>query len=322
MGSHQATLEEDVTLFNGQTSSSLTGQTSGLPLGQLGDTIKRLTREKQAQIISALIERCSIRATSLACLACRKIRFLSCRSRRVISPPIIKTRLFRGLGCRRVQCDEVWAFCYRKDKNIPDDKQGKLGIGSVWTWTAIDAVTKLIPSFAVDNRVAVTARILISDLAGRLAKRIQLTTDGHKAYLEAVEDSFGADIDYAMLVKIDAATQEETRYSPAEWIGCESKKITGNPNPANISTSYIERSNLTLRMGIRRFTRLTNAFSKKLENHAAAVGLYLMHYNFCRVHQTLRVTPAMQSGLTGHIWSITEMLKVIGLPCGTFENSN
>jgi IS1 family transposase len=272
--------------------------------------MKRPTREKQAQIISALIEGCSIRATSRM-FGVSKDTVLKLQVEAGYLAADYQDKAFRGLGCKRVQCDEVWAFCWCKDKNIPADKQGKLGIGSVWTWTAIDADTKLIPSFTVGNRDAASARILIDDLAGRLAHRIQLTTDGQKPYLEAVEDSFGADIDYAMLVKIYAASQEETRYSPAECVGCERKKITWNPNPADISTSYIERSNLTLRMGIRRFTRLTNAFSKKIENHAAAVGLYLMHYNFCRVHQTLRVTPAMEAGLTGHIWSTIEMLKSI-----------
>jgi IS1 family transposase len=283
--------------------------------------MKRLTREKQSQIISALIEGCSIRSTSRM-FGVSKDTVLKLQVEAGYLAADYQDKVFRGLGCKRVQCDEIWAFCWCKDKNIPADKQGKLGIGSVWTWTAIDADTKLIPSFAVGNRDAVTARILIDDLAGRLAHRIQLTTDGHKAYLEAVEDSFGADIDYAMLVKIYAASQEETRYSPAECVGCERKKIMGNPNPADISTSYIERSNLTLRMGIRRFTRLTNAFSKKIENHGAAVGLYLMHYNFCRVHQSLRCTPAMEAGLTGHIWSTIETLEAIGLPYGTYENSN
>jgi IS1 family transposase len=200
--------------------------------------------------------------------------------------------------------------------------QGKFGVGDVWTWTAIDADTKLIPSFTVGNRDASSARILIEDLAGRLKSRIQLTTDGLKVYLEAVEGSFGCEIDYAMLVKNYESSQEETRYSPAVCTSCERKAIMGRPDPKHISTSYIERSNLSIRMGIRRFTRLTNAFSKKVENHAAAFALFLMHYNFCRVHQTLRVTPAMEAGLTNHIWSIKEMLEAIGLPCGTFDGSN
>jgi IS1 family transposase len=171
----------------------------------------------------------------------------------------------------------VWAFCYAKQKNVPAKMQGKAGVGDVWTWTAIDADTKLIPSFTVGNRDASSARILIEDLASRLKSRIQLTTDGLRVYLEAVEGAFGCEVDYAMLVKIYEASQEETRYSPAVCTSCEQKPIMGRPDPKHISTSFIERSNLTLRMGIRRFTRLTNAFSKKVENHAAAFALFLMH---------------------------------------------
>jgi IS1 family transposase len=231
-------------------------------------------------------------------------------------------KTFHGLTCKRVQCDEVWAFCYAKEKNVPQEKKGQFGFGDVWTWTAIDAQTKLIPSFTIGNRDAVSARILIEDLASRLRSRIQLTTDGHRAYLDAVEGAFGCEIDYAMLVKTYESSQEETRYSPAVCTSCERKPIMGNPDPDHISTSYVERSNLSIRMGTRRFTRLTNAFSKKVENHAAAVALYLMHYNYCRVHQTLRVTPAMEAGIADHIWTVQEMLGAIGMPNGTFENSN
>jgi len=228
----------------------------------------------------------------------------------------------RDLSCKRVQCDEVWAFCYAKEKNVPVEKKGRFGYGDVWTWTAIDADSKLIVSFTIGNRDAASARILIEDLAGRLKSRIQLTTDGHRAYLDAVEGAFGCDIDYAMLVKTYESNQEETRYSPAVCTSCERKPVMGRPDPDHISTSFVERLNLSIRMGTRRFTRLTNAFSKKVENHAAAVALYFMHYNYVRVHQTLRVTPAMQAGLTDHIWSIEEMLEAIGLPNGTFEPSN
>lgn len=231
-------------------------------------------------------------------------------------------RTFRRLTCKRVQCDEVWAFCYAKAKNVPAEKQGEFGYGDVWTWTALDADTKLIPSFTVGNRDAASTRILIEDLAGRLKNRIQLTTDGLRAYLEAVEGAFGSEIDYAQLVKTYESSQEEARYSPAVCTSSEQKPIMGRPDPEHISTSHVERSNLSMRMGIRRFTRLTNAFSKKIENHFAAVALYLMHYNFCRVHRTLRVTPAMQAGLTDHIWTVEQMLEKIGMPDGTFEPSN
>jgi IS1 family transposase len=221
-------------------------------------------------------------------------------------------RTFHNLKCKRVQCDEVWEFCYAKEKNVPSEKKGQFGYGDVWTWAAIDADTKLVPSFTIGKRDARTAQILISDLASRLAHRIQLTTDGHKAYLEAVEGAFGCDIDYAMLIKTYESAQDEKRYSPAVCTSCERKPVMGYPDSKHISTSYVERQNLTMRMGMRRFTRLTNGFSKKIENHAASVALHFMHYNFCRVHTSLRVTPAMEAGLTDHIWTIEEMLSKIG----------
>src|SRR5574340_221690 len=250
--------------------------------------MNRLTRQKQAQIISALIEGNSIRATSRM-FGVSKDTVLKLQVEAGYRSADYQDKTFHGLSCKRIQCDEVWAFCYAKGKNVPADKQGKFGYGDVWTWTAIDADTKLIPSFTVGNRDAQTARLFIDDLASRLAKRVQLTTDGLRVYLTAVQNSFGSEVDYAMLNKLYASTQEETRYSPAECIGCERKAIMGNPDPKHISTSFVERSNLSMRMGIRRFTRLTNGFSKKVENHAAAVGLYFMHYNFCRVHGSLRV---------------------------------
>ncbi|MBZ5669770.1 MAG: IS1 family transposase [Acidobacteriia bacterium] len=280
-----------------------------------------LTREKQAQIISALIEGNSIRATSRR-FGVSKDTVLKLQVEAGYAGADYQDKTFRGLTCKRVQCDEVWAFCYAKEKNVPADKKGKFGFGDVWTWTAIDAQTKLIPSFTIGNRDTASARILIDDLAGRLKNRIQLTTDGLKVYLEAIEGAFGCEIDYAMLVKTYESSQEETRYSPAVCTSCERKPVMGKPDPDHISSSYVERSNLSIRMETRRFTRLTNAFSKKVENHAAAVALYFMHYNFCRAHQTLRGTPAMEAKLADHIWTIEEMLGAIGLPNGTFENSN
>ncbi len=189
-------------------------------------------------------------------------------------------RTLRNLKCKRVQCDQIWSFCYAKEKNVPADKKGKFGYGDIWTWVAIDAEIKLVPSFMVGKRDARTARIFIDDLAGRLASRVQLTTDGHRAYLEAVEGAFGSEIDYAMLIKLYASSQEQTRYSPAECIGTETRRIQGNPDSAHISTGYVERQNLSMRVGMRRFTRLTNGFSKKVENHAYHVALYYMHCNF------------------------------------------
>jgi IS1 family transposase len=274
--------------------------------------MNRLPREKQAQIISALVEGNSIRATSRM-LNISKDTVVKLQVEAGYASADYQDTIFHDLTCKRIQVDEIWAFCYAKGKNVPADLQGKFGYGDVWTWVAIDADTKLIPSFTIGNRDAASARILIDDLAGRLRGRIQLTSDGLKVYVDAVEGAFGCDIDYAMLVKTYESSQEETRYSPAVCTSCEQKPIMGRPDPRHISTSYVERQNLSMRMGIRRFTRLTNAFSKKVENHAAAVALYYMHYNFCRVHQTLRVTPAMEAGIADHVWTIEEALDKVGL---------
>jgi IS1 family transposase len=223
-----------------------------------------------------------------------------------------QSRTLRNLPCKRVQCDEIWSFCYAKQKNVPADKQGQFGYGDVWTWTALCADTKLICTWKIGTRGASTAYALMHDLAARLKNRIQLTTDGHRAYADAVESAFGSQIDYAMLVKLYGNDREsETRYSPAECIGCQRTTLSGNPNPKHISTSYVERQNLTMRMQMRRFTRLTNAFSKKIDNLAAAVALHFMHYNFCRVHQTLRVTPAMEAGIADHVWSVGDIVSLL-----------
>jgi IS1 family transposase len=221
-------------------------------------------------------------------------------------------KTLRGLTCKRIQCDEIWAFVGSKDKNIPAEKQGKFGVGSVWTWTAICADCKLIPSFAIGSRNVECAHAFIEDLASRLANRVQLTTDGHKAYLDAIDTAFGGAIDYAMLVKIYGAERPgEARYSPAVCTGTKRQEISGNPDPAHISTSFVERQNLTMRMSMRRFTRLTNAFSKKVENLEHAVALHFMWYNFGRVHQTLRVTPAMEAGVADHIWTAEEIVGLV-----------
>jgi IS1 family transposase len=218
----------------------------------------------------------------------------------------------RNVKAKRIQCDEIWAFVYAKQKNITQD-QWAAGAGDVWTWTAIDADTKLIVTYVLGDRGANTALPFTEDLAARLTNRIQLTTDGHRVYADAVEEAFGGDIDYAMLVKLYGAPTDnpENRYSPATCIGCRTGILSGSPDPDHISTSYVERQNLSMRMGMRRFTRLTNGFSKKLENHGHMVALYFMHYNFCRVHKTLRVTPAMEAGLTDHIWTVEELLDLL-----------
>lgn len=222
-------------------------------------------------------------------------------------------RFVRNVKVKRVQCDEIWAFCYAKDKNVPADKQGQFGYGSVWTWTALDADSKLILTYTLGTRGMETAHIFMNDLSSRVANRIQLTTDGHRVYADAVEGAFGCNIDYAMLVKLfgNDPTAEETRYSPATCIGCRTAVMSGRPDPKYISTSFVERQNLSMRMGMRRFTRLTNGFSKKLENHGHAIALYFMHYNFCRVHKTLRVTPAMEAGITDHVWNIEQIIGLL-----------
>ncbi len=272
-----------------------------------------LSREKQARIVAALVEGNSINATARM-LGVSKMTVLKLLTTLGPASGEYQDRVFRNLKCKRVQCDEIWAFCYAKDKNVPVDKQGKFGFGSVWTWVAIDADTKLVPSFMVGYRDATTAQIFIQDLASRLSHRVQLTTDGLKVYLDAVENSFGCDVDYAQLVKMYESTQEETRYSPAVCVAAQKKAIMGRPDLKYVSTSYVERQNLSMRMGMHRFTRLTNGFSKKIENHVCAVALFYMHYNFCRVHSSLRVTPAMEAGIARHIWSIEEMLSILPKP--------
>jgi IS1 family transposase len=221
-------------------------------------------------------------------------------------------KAIRNVTCKRIQCDEIWQFCYAKQRNVPADKQGQFGYGDVWTWVAIDPDTKLVLSFTLGTRGAQTAKRFMDDLAGRLANRVQLTTDGHRVYLQAVEDAFGKDIDYAMLIKLYGEDHKtEARYSPAECIGCREQAIMGRPDPKHISTSHVERQNLTMRMSMRRFTRLTNAFSKKVDNHYWAIALHYMHYNFCRIHQTLRVTPAMEAGISDYVWSIEEVVGLL-----------
>jgi len=219
----------------------------------------------------------------------------------------------RGLTCQRVQCDEIWAFCYAKRKNVtPEIAEKHPDAGDVWTWTAIDADSKLVLSWLVGSRDAGAAYTFMQDVVSRLKHRVQLTTDAHKPYLSAVEDAFGADIDYAVLQKLYGADPEgEKRYSPATCIGLKCEIVTGNPHPKHISTSYVERQNLTMRMHMRRFTRLTNAFSKKAQMHAHAVAIHFMWYNFAKIHQTLRVTPAMAAGVTDRLWDAEDIIGVL-----------
>lgn len=273
--------------------------------------MNRLPVERRAQVLSMIAESNSLRATSrMADVAFNTVVKLlldvgaACES--------YQDEALRGLKSKRVQCDEIWSFIYAKAKNVPEEHKGELGYGDVWTWTALDSETKLLITWAVGRRDGFTAAAFIRDLADRLATRVQLTTDGHKVYLEAVEGAFGNAIDYAMLIKTyegDSGSKvpTERKYSPAICTGEFKQRITGDPDPDYISTSHVERHNLTMRMSMRRFTRLTNAFSKKVDNHKAAVAFYAMHYNFARQHKTLRVTPAMEAGLADHIWEAAEI---------------
>jgi IS1 family transposase len=273
--------------------------------------MNRLPFSKQVGVINALVEGNSIRATvRLTGVAKGTILRLLEHAGRACAE--FHDRTVRGIKSRRVQCDEIWQFCYAKEKNVPTDKRGRFGFGDVWTWTAVDADTKLVISYLVGLRDAGCAYQFMQDLASRLVNRVQLTTDGHRVYLDAVESAFGSEIDYATLVKIYGKPVEtETRYSPAQCLGATAATIAGHPDRRHISTSYVERMNLTMRMSMRQFTRLTNGFSKKVENLRYAVALYAVHYNFCRVHQTLRVTPAMEAGLSCHVWDISDLVSLV-----------
>ena len=273
--------------------------------------MNRLTMSKRAQIIGLLVEGNSLRATSrLADVTLNTV------SRLLVSAgtecAIFQDKKLRNIKSRRVQVDEIWAFCYAKAKNVPTAKAAPEDAGDVWTWVGIDADSKLAISWWVGDRGGETAKVFMDDLASRLADRVQLTSDGHKAYLQAVEEAFGGDVDYAQLVKMYGQTPEgQRRYSPPECVGCQRIGIEGKPDPKHISTSFVERQNLTMRMSMRRFTRLTNAFSKKVENHTHAVALHFMYYNFCRIHKTLRVTPAMAAGVTDRLWTVEDIVALI-----------
>ena len=218
----------------------------------------------------------------------------------------------RNLRTRRIECDEAWCFTYAKQKNVATAKAAPLWAGDVWTWTAIDADSKLIVSYLIGGREIGDAKLLMGDLRTRLLNRVQLTTDGWRAYLQEIDGAFGDDIDYAQLVKIYGKPVEgQHRYSPPECIGAKTHIIAGDPDKRYVSTSYVERQNLTMRMHMRRFTRLTNAFSKKIENHAHAVALHMMYYNFCRIHQTLRMSPAQAAGVTDKLWSVEDLVELI-----------
>jgi IS1 family transposase len=273
--------------------------------------MNQLSNEKRTQIVAALVEGNSIRSIVRMTGASKNTVVKLLVELGAACAEYLDKHLV-NLSSKRVQCDELWSFVGAKDRNIPTNRRDEFGIGSAWTWVAIDADSKLICSWLVGKRDPSCATEFIQDLAGRLKNRVQLTTDGLKIYLTAVADGFGDDIDYAMLVKVYGSDPEgEKRYSPAVCTGCEQKPKIGDPDPKHISTSYIERQNLTMRMGMRRFTRLTNAFSKKIENHVAAIALHYMHYNFVRIHQTLRVSPAMAAGVSSRLWSIEDLVALL-----------
>ncbi|MEX2630087.1 MAG: IS1 family transposase [Tistlia sp.] len=273
--------------------------------------MNKLPLAKRVQILAMLVEGSSMRSISrVVGVSINTVTKLLVEAGEACMAHHDET--VRNVKAKRVQCDEIWSFCYSKQKNVEAAKRKDLAYGDVWTWTAIDADSKLIVSYMVGGRDSEYAMGLIDDLRQRFAGRVQLTTDGHKAYLEAVEGAFGSDVDYAMLVKLYGTAPEALRgrYSPAECIGARKERIEGDPDLKHISTSYVERQNLTMRMSMRRFTRLTNAFSKKVENHVHALALYFTFYNFCRIHKTLKVTPAMAAGVTD---TLHDMEWIVGL---------
>lgn len=273
--------------------------------------MNKLPLTKRTQILAMLCEGSSMRSISrVADVSINTVSKLLVEAGEACLS--IHDEAVRNVKASRIQCDEIWSFCHAKQKNVAAAKAAPEGAGDVWTWTAIDADTKLIVSYYVGDRSGESAMVLMDDLQGRLANRVQLTTDGHRTYLEAVEGTFGGDVDYAQLVKLYGPTiTTPGRYSPAECIGAKKVRVEGNPDIAHVSTSYVERQNLTMRMSMRRFTRLTNAFSKKIDNHIHALALYFVFYNFTRIHKTLRMSPALAAGITDRLWSLEDVVAKI-----------
>lgn len=271
--------------------------------------MNRLSLQDRARILGFLVEGNSMRAASrMADVSINTVTKLLVDVGTACAAYQDKT--LRNLSCKRIQCDEIWSFCYAKARNAPAEMKAMGQAGDVWTWTAIDADSKLIVSWLVGDRDVRAATRFMNDVAKRLANRVQLTTDGHKGYLNAMDSAFNERIDYAMLTKLygnPAGSENERRYSSGQCCGAIKGTVCGNPDEKHISTSFVERQNLTMRMSMRRFTRLTNGFSKKVQNHAHAVALHFMYYNFGRIHKSLRVTPAMQSGVADHVWTLEEI---------------
>lgn len=270
-----------------------------------------MSSEDRTRVLHSLLEGNSLRATArLADVSYNTVCKLFVDAGCVAA--IYQDEVLRDLPCKRLQLDEIWSFVYAKQKNVAGSKAAPSNAGDAWTWVAIDADTKLVPSWRVGDRSLDTAVDFVNDLASRLRNRVQITSDGHRAYLDAVEDAFGADVDFAQLVKVyGPEISGPGRYSPAPCVGAHKHRVEGNPDLKHVSTSYVERQNLTMRMSIRRFTRLTNAFSKKLENHAHSVALHYMHYNFCRIHKSLKITPAMAAGVTDRVWDVRDIVALI-----------
>jgi IS1 family transposase len=276
--------------------------------------MNRLNSKRRAEILNLLVEGNSIRSvTRLTGVSIHTALNYAVAAGTAAAK--YQDVTLRGLNCRRIEADEIWSFCHSKMKNTSPELHKTLGWGDVWVWTAIDATSKLVPCWLVNDRSGESARTFMHDLSSRLTGRIQLTTDGHAPYPDAVELSFGANVDYATIIKEYRAMHgrdAEARYSPGDCIGITRHVVMGEPEEKLISTSYVERQNLSMRMGMRRFTRLTNAFSKKLENHKHAVALYFLNYNFVRIHKTIRCTPAMAAGVTDKLWSIDDVVTLVG----------
>lgn len=298
-----------------KTEKTLTSVLTMLDRSSIMMCMNRLNLEKRCSVIRCLVDGCSVRATTrITGVAKNTIQKLT----RDLGEACLnfQDHMLQDLPCQRLQVDEVWNFCYAKDKNLPDNMKGMPGVGSMWTWTALCDTTKLLVSWQLGARDAATAYQFMADIQSRLANRVQLSADGNTTYLEAVESTFGAAIDFGQIVKIygNADSKPETRYSPAKCLGTKRKRVTGDPAQEHISTSYVERQNLNIRMQNRRFTRLTNAFSKKADMLAYSIAIMFSYHNFVRKHQTIKTTPAVKAGIVDRVWSIENLVELTDIP--------